>query len=374
MVNATTFIPPTDQDVALVGRQPICTADCSLHAYELLFRSAGHTSEFTDGNEATSTVLLNTFAEIGLDRVVGTHKAFVNLTREFLIGEHSLPARPDRLVLEVLEDINIDDELIAGIRKLKRQGFTIALDDVVYRPHLEPLLALADIVKVDLRMISSIDELKEHCRQFRRWPVTLLAEKVETFDEFEACKSLDFELFQGYYLQKPTILQRVKSKTNKLIVLQLLAEICARQFSFAKIAEIVKQDAGLVCRFLRYVNSAFNGLQSIRSVDHALVMMGSKGIRALTAMLHASGLSELPPHCVASTLLRGQMCRMVAESVLPEDSDSLCTLGVLSTLEVILGEPLTTFDRRVANHSHNAVGAARLRRSDGEDSQSRDCV
>ncbi len=280
MVNATTFIPPTDQDVALVGRQPICTADCSLHAYELLFRSAGHTSEFTDGNQATSTVLLNTFAEIGLDRVVGTHKAFVNLTREFLIGEHSLPARPDRLVLEVLEDINIDDELIAGIRKLKRQGFTIALDDVVYRPHLEPLLALADIVKVDLRMISSIDELKEHCRQFRRWPVTLLAEKVETFDEFEACKSLDFELFQGYYLQKPTILQRVKSKTNKLIVLQLLAEICARQFSFAKIAEIIKQDAGLVCRFLRYVNSAYNGLQSIRSVDHALVMMGSKGIRA----------------------------------------------------------------------------------------------
>jgi EAL and modified HD-GYP domain-containing signal transduction protein len=92
---------------------------------------------------------------------------------------------------------------------------------------------------------------------------------------------------------------------------------------------------------LRYVNSAYNGLQSIRSVDHALVMMGSKGIRALTAMLHASGLSELPPHCVASTLLRGQMCRMVAESVLPEEADSLCTLGVLSTLEVILGEPLT---------------------------------
>jgi EAL and modified HD-GYP domain-containing signal transduction protein len=188
----------------------------------------------------------------------------------------------------------------------------------------------------------------------------LLAEKVETADEFETCKSLDFELYQGYYLSQPNVMQRVKSKTNKIIVMQLLAEICRKQFSFAKIAETVKQDAGLCCRFLRYVNSAFNGLQSIRSVDHALVMMGSKGIRAMTAMLHASGLSDLPAHCVASTLLRGQMCRMIGESALPAESDSLCTLGILSTLEVILGEPVDaiidelpiTPEMRVALLSH----------------------
>lgn len=339
--NASSIHENIQQDVALIGRQPICEGDGSLHAYELLFRSPDDAEEIADGNHATSTVLFNTFAEIGLERVVGTHKAFVNLTREYLIGEQPLPARPDRLVLEVLEDIEIDDEIIKGIRKLKRQGFTIALDDVVYRPSLEPLLALADIVKVDLRTMSSLDDLKEHCRNFRRWPVVLLAEKVETAEEFEACKKLDFELFQGFYLSKPNIMQRVKSKTNKVIVLQLLAEICARQFSFAKIAETIKQDAGLCCRFLRYINSAYNGLQTIRSVDHALVMMGSKGIRALTAMLHASGLSDLPAHCVASTLLRGQMSRMLAEAILPEETDSLCTLGVLSTLEVILGEPLS---------------------------------
>ncbi len=342
MVNATNTKPiqyESDQDIALVGRQPICAADGSLHAYELLFRTPQHTCEFTDGSRATSTVLLNTFVEIGLDRVVGTYKAFVNLTRDFLVGDHPLPSRPDRLVLEVLENIEIDEQLIKGIRSLKRQGFKIALDDVSFHPDLEPLLALADIVKVDLRIVP-LDALKEHCRQFRRWPVSLLAEKVETYEEFEVCKALDFQLYQGFYLSKPNIMQRVKSKTNKLIIVQLLAEICAKQFSFERVADIVRQDAGLCCRFLRYVNSAFNGLQSIRSVDHALVMMGSKGIRAMTAMLHASGMSEVPAQCVASTLLRGQMCRMVGEAVLPEDADSLCTLGILSTLEVLLGEPI----------------------------------
>ncbi len=338
-VNTNSLANESDQDVALVGRQPICAADGSLHAYELLFRNPQHTSDFTDGSRATSTVLLNTFVEIGLDRVVGTYKAFVNLTRDFLVGDHPLPSRPDRLVLEVLENIEIDEPLIKGIRTLKRQGFKIALDDVSFHPELEPLLALADIVKVDLRIVN-LDMLKEHCRQFRRWPVSLLAEKVETFEEFEVCKSLDFQLYQGFYLSKPNIMQRVKSKTNKLIIVQLLAEICARQFCFEKVAEIVKQDAGLCCRFLRYVNSAYNGLSSIRSVDHALMMMGSKGIRAMTAMLHASGMSEVPAQCVASTLLRGQMCRMIGEAVLPEDSDSLCTLGILSTLEVLLGEPI----------------------------------
>jgi EAL and modified HD-GYP domain-containing signal transduction protein len=351
-----------DQDVALVGRQPICAADGSLQAYELLFRNPQHTSEFTDGNRATSTVLLNTFAEIGLDRVVGNYKAFVNLTRDFLVGDHTLPARPDRLVLEVLEDIEIDEQLIKGIRALKRQGFKIALDDVSFHPDLEPLLALADIVKVDLRIVT-LDTLKEHCRQFRRWPVSLLAEKVETAEEYAVCKSLDFQLYQGFYLSKPNIMQRAKSKTNKLIIVQLLAEICAKQFSFEKVAEIVKQDAGMCCRFLRYVNSAYNGLSSIRSVDHALVMMGSKGIRAMTAMLHASGTSEVPTQCVASTLLRGQMCRLVGEAVLPEEADSLCTLGILSTLEVLLGEPIEamidelpiTQEMRVALLSYEGV-------------------
>lgn len=341
VVNAPNTTSPLldDQDVALVGRQPICAADGSLHAYELLFRNPQHTSEFSDGSQATSTVLLNTFAEIGLDRVVGTYKAFVNLTRDFLVGDHPLPSRPDRLVLEVLEDIEIDERLLKGIRSLKRQGFKIALDDVSYHPELEPLLALADIVKVDLRVVA-LDKLNDHCRQFRRWPVSLLAEKVESFEEFETCRALDFKLFQGYYLSKPNILQRVKSKTNKVIVVQLLSEICAKQLRFERVAEIVKQDAGLCCRFLRFVNSAYNGLSSIRSVDHALVMMGSKGIRAMTAMLHASGMSDVPAQCVASTLLRGQMCRMIGEAVLPADSESLCTLGILSTLDVLLGEPI----------------------------------
>jgi EAL and modified HD-GYP domain-containing signal transduction protein len=243
-----------DHDVAFVARQPICDAEGTVKAYELLFRASEHDGDFKDGNLATSTVLLNTFVEIGLDRVVGSKKAFVNLTREFLIGEHPLPSRPDLLVVEVLEHIEIDEELIRGVQRLKRRGYTIALDDVAFRPELEPLLSVADIVKVDLRALP-LEDLKEHCRQFRKWNVRLLAEKVETVEEFEVCRELGFELFQGYYISRPHVLQRVKSKTNKVVVLQLLNAMCSPQFSFSKLADIVKQDAGTlvpvlaVCQF-----------------------------------------------------------------------------------------------------------------------------
>ncbi len=328
-----------DTEVALVGRQPICAADGTLKAYKLLFRSPDDSCDAVDANLATSTVLLNTFVEIGLDRVVGNKQAFVRLTRDFLVGEQPLPSRPDMLVIELIENIEVDDALVAGVQRLKRKGFTITLDDFVARPELEPLFPLADIVKLDLRTIPA-DRLKERCRQLRRRSVRMLAEKVETIEEFDVCRKLNFELFQGYYISRPHSLHRVKSKTNKAIVLQLLAQMCAPQFSFAKLAEIVKLDAGLSCRFLRYVNSAFHGLQSIRSIDHALIMMGAKGIRGLTALLQMSGMSDMPEQCVASAVVRGQMCRLLAERMLPAEAESLSTLGILSTLDVLLTEPM----------------------------------
>lgn len=329
----------TPSDVALIGRQPVCTADGALYAYKLLFRNSEQAAVFTDDNLATSTVLLNTFVEIGLDRVVGNRKGFVKLTREFLTGDHTLPSRPDLLAVEILQSIDIDEDIIRGVQKLKRKGFTIAIDDVVLRPELEPLLPISDIVQIDVRKVA-VDELKTHCRSLRRWPVRLLAEKVETSEEFDTCKALQFELFQGFYLSRPHVLQRVKSKTNKAVVLQLLNQMCAPQFAFSKLAEIVKQDAGLCCRFLRYVNSAFHGLQSIRSIDHALIMMGSKGIRGLTALLQLSGMSEMPEQCVVSAVLRGQMCRILGEKLLPTEAESLSTLGILSTLDALLNEPM----------------------------------
>lgn len=328
-----------DTEVALVGRQPICAADGTLKAYELAFCTSENSSDVADSNLATSTVLLNTFVEIGLDRVVGNRQAFVDLTREFLVGDHPLPSRPDLLVVGVLEGTEIDDELVSGVQKLKRKGFTLALDDLATRPELEPLLPLADIVKLDLRVISA-DRLKERCKQLRRRSVCLMVENVDSIEEFDSCKSLSFELFHGVYICRPHVLQRVKSKTNKAIVLQLLAQMCAPQFSFAKLAEIVKLDAGLSCRFLRYVNSAFHGLQSIRSIDHALIMMGAKGIRGLTALLELSGMSDMPEQCVASAVVRGQMCRLLAEKLLPGEAESLSTLGILSTLDVLLTEPM----------------------------------
>lgn len=191
-------------DTVLVGRQPIFNRDLEIVAYELLFRSGPEESsaDFTDGDHATSRVIDNTFRGIGLENLVGSLPAYINLTRSFLLGELQLPLRKEQIVLEVLEDIEINEELLRCLRALSQDGYTIALDDFAYDPRYKELIDIADIVKIDL---STLDEatLREHVRRLREHDVKLLAEKVETRDQLEICHNLGFDYYQGYFLAEP---------------------------------------------------------------------------------------------------------------------------------------------------------------------------
>ena len=199
----------------LVGRQPIFDGDLRVIAYELLFR--GHqsekTAEFEDADLATDQVIENTFRGIGLRNLVGDLPAFINLTRRALFGTDTLPLSKDEVVLEVLEDIEINRELMERLRALSNEGFRIALDDFACNPGHDELVAIADIVKIDVHMFDS-KTLARHVSNLRRHDVKLLAEKIESPEQMALCRQLGFDYFQGYLLGEPTtiIRQRIPSE------------------------------------------------------------------------------------------------------------------------------------------------------------------
>ncbi len=334
-------ISPSCSTPIWLGRQPIVDSQKRLVAYEVLYRSAKTGfAAFEDGNQATSAVLLNTFVELGFDQVVEDRIAFMNFTREFLIGTYPLPECPKRLVLEVLEDIVPDAELIQGLKRLRAEGYKIALDDVVYHPALEPLLELAAIVKVELPQIPQT-EWAAHVQLLRKWPVKLLAEKIETQQEFELCRDLGFDLFQGYFLSKPELIEGRKLDGNQMALMKILAEINAPQADIRDLAETVERDPALCIKLLRYVNSSHFGVRrNVESLRHACVLLGLETLRTITTLLLLAGNKHVPQQAAKTALLRAWMCRTLAQYHEDANAHSLFTTGLLSMLDVLMGQPL----------------------------------
>lgn len=328
------------QDI-YIGRQPIFDRDLNVFAYELLFRSGtqNHAGEF-DGDQATSRVIVNAFIEIGLDQLVGTHRAFINLTRGFVTSSAPLPFPKDRVVLEVLEDIRPDAEVIAGVRNLAAQGYSVALDDFVFNENLRPLIEHAEIVKLDL-MSMSREQLDEHVRLLRDYNVKLLAEKIETQEEFEHCKELGFDYFQGYFLSIPNIVQGTQLPPNRLAVLQLLSKLQNPDSKTGEIEKLVSQDVALSYKLLRYINSAFFALpKKIDSIRQAVVYLGTSAIKTWITLLVVAGLGNKPAELVTQAMQRAKMCELLAQTAKRPHGEAYFTVGLFSLLEALMDAPL----------------------------------
>ncbi|MFQ5828400.1 MAG: EAL and HDOD domain-containing protein [Candidatus Methylomirabilia bacterium] len=208
-----------------VGRQPIFNQHLEVVAYELLFRTGEvDAAGVVDGDQATSQVLLNTFTEIGLDQIVGKRPAFINFTRPFIVGTYSFPFPRDRVVMEIMEDITVDEELIEAVQHLAQDGYRIALDDFVSSQTLHPLVPFADIVKLDL-LAAERDRLEEHVAILRRHNVEILAEKVETLEDLDFCQSLGIDYFQGFFLSKPNVVKGRRPLANRQTTLRVLTSL-----------------------------------------------------------------------------------------------------------------------------------------------------
>lgn len=324
-----------------IGRQPIFDREMRTQAYELLFRARDEgRAIFLDGDTATSEVIQNTFVDIGLQRLVGNKTAFVNLTRSFLINGTAFAFPHERVVLEVLEDIEIDDEVIAGVRALSERGYTIALDDYVYDPRHAPLLELARIVKIDLSRLNE-HELHEHVRALGRFQVKLLAEKVETEDQYRSCLDLGFDYFQGYYLSRPTVIQGQRVPANRLAVVHLMSRIYRSTLDLRDLETQISQDVSLSYHLLRFINSAFYGLSKpVESIRRAVVYLGQNAIRNWITIMALRSLDDEHSDQLVTALVRARMTQRLAEDSGLSHADSFFTVGMFSSLEQILHLPM----------------------------------
>jgi EAL and modified HD-GYP domain-containing signal transduction protein len=327
--------------MAFVGRQPIFDASRNVVAYELLFRRGSTSSaEIEDGDLATAQTLVGGIMDFGLDHLVGDKLAFVNMTRSFLLGQDRLPALQHRLVLEVLEDITPDAEVIAAVANLARRGYTIALDDFIFREELLPLVELAHIIKLELPKIDPA-ELAGHVRRLRQYPCRLLAEKVETYAEFERCRALGIDYFQGYFLSKPETLSSRKLPANKLAVLRILSQVQNPDITLDELERLITTDVALSYRILRFANSAHAGAgRKVDSVRRAVVVTGMQQIRSWISLIALARLDDKPAELLRTALMRSRLCELLGRELGHGATDADFSAGLFSTLEALLDKPI----------------------------------
>jgi len=323
-----------------VGRQPIFDRQMRLMGYELLFRSTPH-DRATSGDEATARLLEYALVDIGLDRLIGDARAFINLTRSFLLSPSLRLLPRERTVLEVLESVQVDEELIAALREMSRLGYTIALDDFVLSPGLEPLLDTAHIVKLDVMALAD-DQLLRHVELLRGRGLSLLAEKVETREQYHRLRDLGFDLFQGYFFARPTLVAAQAISPNRVVALELIRRMSDPASEVDEISDLVGRDLGLSLKALRCINAACNGLRRpVSSIRQAIVMVGLNTIRNWVMLLSLCESEQVPRELLLTTLARARACELLAQAAGRPDRDVYFTTGLLSTLDAVLGVSMT---------------------------------
>lgn len=323
-----------------VARQPILTADKKIFGYELLFRDGVEDFFRHPDADAASRSALNTSMLLGLDVLCNGSRAFVNCTREILLKDYITLLPSGQTVVEILETVPADEEVIAACRRLKEAGYAIALDDFTVNDPRQPLTDLADIIKVDLRAISPA-EADAMVRRYGPWRCRMLAEKVETQEEFVAAQKAGFLYFQGYFFHRPELVTAHEIPANHLNYLRMLTAVSRPELDEREIENLVKGEASLCYRLLRYLNSAAFGFATeIHSVRHALSILGENEIRRwirLVAMLGAG--QGKPSDLVLTALVRARFCELLSPKVQRGESD-LFLMGMLSLMDAILEMPM----------------------------------
>jgi len=328
---------------SLIGRQPILDRHGRVRAYELLFRDETMTLEDgVDGNYATANVIANALTEFEFEDVVGPHQAFINFTADLLQNQTALLLPKDRVVIEILENVQVTKPLVKAAAELAQQGYHLALDDFIFEPQWEPLIIIAGTVKLDVLALSAA-ELEEHVKRLRRYDVRLLAEKVEDAEQHAWLMDLGFDLFQGYYYAKPNIVSRGRIPQNHVAVVRLLAALNQKSATIADIEKLVSEDVSLSYRLLRYINSAFIALpRKIDSIRRAVVYFGMDMLRHWASLLAMAGVDGKPKVLMENALVRARMCERLADEAGLPDSETFFTVGLFSILDGLLDAPMDT--------------------------------
>ena len=321
-----------------VARQPIFDRKEKVFGYAMLFRDSLENFFVGDPDEASRSTLDSSLL-MGLDVLCDGRRAFVNCTRETLIKGLVGLLPPTATVVEILETVPADAEVIAACRSLKAQGYMIALDDYVAADRREPLAEIADIIKVEMQLTTD-EQRTRLIQQFGTWHCQMLAEKVETYDDFARVRDQGFVYFQGFFFRRPELMTTHDMPANRLNYLRMLQEVSRPELDVPELEKLVKTEASVCYRLLRYLNSAVFGFQKeIHSVRHALSLLGERDLRRWVRLVAAVGAGQdKTSDRVLSALVRGRFCELLAPRVLHGESD-LFLMGLLFLIDVMLETP-----------------------------------
>jgi EAL and modified HD-GYP domain-containing signal transduction protein len=326
-----------------VARQPIFNTALEVEGYELLFRGGSDAEALVaDAEGATATVVLNSFTEIGLERIVGPHTAWINVSREFVLSGLARTVPPGVVGLEILEDQLIDDRFTTAVSALKAQGYRLALDDFEYSPSAEALLPLADVIKLDLMALGR-DGVARHVERLKPYGALILAEKLETRDDHAYCAAIGCDLFQGFFFRQPELVHNRGVSANRLSLLQTVSALQDPTVDLHALEQLISRDVALSFRLLRYMNSAFFGLRcEVRSIGQALALLGVERLRHWTTLSLLASIDDKPAELTVTALVRARFCeRAGGQRRGGPSAGQLFTLGLFSVIDALMDAPIS---------------------------------
>jgi EAL and modified HD-GYP domain-containing signal transduction protein len=333
-----------------VARQAILDKEKRLYAYELLFRD-GISNSFPniEPDEATSKLLTNNHLNTGLDNITGGKISFINFHEETLLYRFPTSLEPSSVVIEIVETVEVSTELVKACKHIKALGYVLALDDYDFEPKWDVFLPLVDIVKVDIQLCDyqkSVDNIDK----LRGMHIKLLAEKVETNEEFEQYKALNFDYYQGYFFARPEVVKSKNIPSSQLNLMSLIAASNSADFDFEEINQIIERDVNLSYMLLRFINNPLiNKRFNVTSLRHALNYMGEMEIKKFVALLALAKLNDDKPlDLISFCLLRAKFCELVSRACgVQANPPTGFLLGLFSLLDAILDQDMSTLLNKV---------------------------
>jgi len=330
-----------------VARQPIFDRHERVFGYELLFRDGLENAFHGDADEASRATLDRSLL-MGLDVLCDGRHAFMNCTNDTLLNGLVTLLPPATTVVEILESVPDNAEILEVCRSLKRAGYTIALDDYVANDRREKLAEIADIVKVEM-LLTTPEQREQMMKRFLPWRCRMLAEKVETYADFVQAREQGFTYFQGYFFRRPELLSTPDVPANRWNYLRMLQEVSRPELDIPELEKLVKAEAAVCYRLLRYLNStAFAFRNEIHSVRHALTILGERDLRRWVRLVATVGAGQdRTSDLVLSALVRGRFGELLAPYV-PHGESDLFLIGLLSLIDVILEMPMPEVLERIS--------------------------
>lgn len=326
-------------DVTL-ARQPIVDSRLCVIGYELLYRKNNIAVQVDVKNDvgATAQVIAASLFELGMENLVGTNKAFINYPRSYLLSASGMPIDKVNTVVEVQENAGFDAILLSSLRRWVKEGCCIALDDFTFETKLKPFAELATYIKLDLLMLGR-DSFQSQVEALKDFDVSIIAEKVETWEDYQFCHLLGVEYFQGYFFEKPELVTSRSSKVDSMTLLQLMSSLLnTSALSVDELERIVSQDAGLVHKLLRYLNSPLTGLvASVDSVRLAITLIGVEQLKSLTNLLLMSEMVGDRHVLLEQIMVRAKHAELFAERRGYNNQDKYFLAGMLSMIDVCTG-------------------------------------